>query len=101
MRPGYARCSCLPVDGQMLHNLRRGIASALAGYDADVLLTEPGAYRSLGGLNYGFIGGCGGERDRYSGRGEHYIQRRCSTGHPWTIEKIAAFTEGRGMVAGF
>ncbi|MEI3503762.1 MAG: DUF6873 family GME fold protein [Anaerovoracaceae bacterium] len=60
MRQGYTRCSCLPVDGHIFHNLRPGTASPLAGYDADVLLTEPGTPRSLPGFDYGFIGGCGG-----------------------------------------
>lgn len=93
VRQGYTRCSCLPVDERSFITSDRGIASALAGYDADVLLTEPG-HISLPGFDYGFIGGCGGGII-VSGRKTLVFNGDLSR-HP-DYKKIATFAEDRDI----
>jgi len=56
---GYTKCSILIVDKNAIITSDRGIAKFLLQHDFDVLLIKEG-YIELTGLNYGFIGGCGG-----------------------------------------
>lgn len=56
---GYTRCCCLPVDDSSFITSDEGIANALKGTDAQVLLIERG-HILLPGFDYGFIGGCAG-----------------------------------------
>lgn len=93
VRQGYTRCSCLPVDEGSFITSDRGIASALAGHDSDVLLIEPG-HISLPGFDYGFIGGCGGGVIA-SGRKTLVFNGDLSR-HP-DYKKIAAFIKDRGI----
>ena len=93
VRQGYTRCSCLPLDEKSFITSDRGIASALSGYDADVLLIEPG-YISLPGFDYGFIGGCGGGVI-VSGRKTLVFNGDLSR-HP-DYKKIATFAEDRDI----
>lgn len=56
---GYTKCSVLPVTETAFITSDKGIFNALKPAGFDILLLPPGDI-SLPGLNYGFIGGCGG-----------------------------------------
>ncbi len=53
---GYAKCCTCVVDEHSIITSDRGIASAAAKHNIDVLLIAPG-YIELDGFDYGFIGG--------------------------------------------
>ena len=59
VKQGYTKCSCLPVNNKAIITSDIGIYKALSKYGFDILLLPPGDI-ILKGLNYGFIGGCGG-----------------------------------------
>lgn len=59
VKQGYTKCSVLVVDENSIITEDIGIAKAASKEGLNVLLIEKG-YVMLPGMNYGFIGGCGG-----------------------------------------
>lgn len=59
VKQGYAKCSCLVVDGNSIITADIAIAQAAEQCEIDVLLISPGQI-DLPGYNHGFIGGCAG-----------------------------------------
>lgn len=59
VKQGYAKCSCLVIDGNSIITADTAIAKAAEQCGIDVLLISPGQI-DLPGYDYGFIGGCAG-----------------------------------------
>lgn len=59
VKQGYAKCSCLVIDGNSIITADTAIAQAAEQCEVDVLLISSGQIE-LPGYDYGFIGGCAG-----------------------------------------
>ncbi len=90
VRQGYARCSCLPVDGKSVITADPGICAALSRVpELRVLRVSPG-HVSLPGFKTGFLGGAAGRV------GDEILFNGDLKRHP-DFEAIRDFIASRGL----